>query len=234
MAIKKREPAGIPAWMVTFGDMMSLLLCFFIMLFALSIITPVRFQALVDTLQQDFTGYAGSARERARATQTTTTVTDSDARSRRISALAGGQPTPGPPGEHTDIHTILLDGETIRGGLIRFELGSSELTDQARWELRTILPALRGSPQQIEIRGYVAPDEGGGMYQRETDLAFYRALSVVDYLVSHDLHHGFFEIVVAPTTLPNLNILPAGTDPRHAGASVEIRLLNQTLRSARE
>jgi len=234
MAPKKREPAGIPAWMVTFGDMMSLLLCFFIMLFALSIITPVRFQALVDTLRQDFAGYAGAAQVRQRADKTTTTATDSDARSRRISALAGGQPTPGPPGEQTDVHTILLDGETIRGGLIRFELGGSELTEQARWDLRATLPILRGSPQRIEVRGYVAPDEGGGMYQRVSDLAFYRALSVVDYLVSHDLNHGFFEIVVAPGTLPNMNILPAGTDPRHAGASVEIRLLNQTLRSARE
>jgi len=227
---KKRAPAGIPAWMVTFGDMMSLLLCFFIMLFALSIITPVRFQALVDTLQQDFTGYAGASRERVRSDKTTTTVSDSDARSRRISALAGGQPIPGPPGEQTDVHTILLDGETVRGGLIRFELGSSDLTDQARWELRGTLPILRGSPQKIEIRGYVAPNEGGGMYQRDADLAFYRALSVVDYLVSHDLNQNFFEIVVAPSTLPSLNILPAGTDPRHAGASVEIRLLNQTLR----
>jgi chemotaxis protein MotB len=234
MAPKKREPAGIPAWMVTFGDMMSLLLCFFIMLFALSIITPVRFQALVDTLQQDFTGYAGTARERVRANKTTTTVTDSDARSRRISALAGGQPIPGPPGEQTDVYTILLDGETIRGGLIRFELGSSELTDQARWDLRATLPILRGSPQKIEVRGYVAPGEGGGIYQRDSDLAFYRALGVVDYLVSHDLARDFFEIVVAPGTLPNLNILPAGTDPRHAGASVEIRLLNQTLRTFQE
>ena len=36
MAKKEETPAGAPLWMCTFGDMMSLLLCFFILLFALS------------------------------------------------------------------------------------------------------------------------------------------------------------------------------------------------------
>ena len=231
MARKKKPPAGIPEWMVTFGDMMSLLLCFFIMLFAMSVITPKRFQALADTLRQDFTGFAGSSTQRAKSTKTITTVSDSAAKSRRISALAGGQPTPGPQGESTEVHTILLDGETIRGGLIRFELGRYELTDQAKWDLRAILPVLRGSPKKIEIRGYAAPSEkGGGVHQRDTDMAFFRAISVADYLVELGLSPDFFEIVAAPGTVPSPNLLPAGTAPRYAGASVEIRLLNQTSR----
>jgi len=230
MARKKREKAGIPEWMCTFGDMMSLLLCFFIMLFALSIITPPRFQALVDTLQQDFTGFAGSSKEKSRRDKTTTTVSDSDARSRRLSDMAGGQPIPGPRGEATEVHAFTLDGETVRGGLIRFELDSYDLTEQARWDLRAILPDLRGSSQRIMVRGYTTPEEGGGAYQQHSELAFFRAISVVDYLVSLDLNRDFFEIVVAPTTVPRPNILPAGTDPSLAGASVEIILLNQTLR----
>ena len=33
MALKKKEaPAGAPEWVLTYGDMMSLLLCFFILL----------------------------------------------------------------------------------------------------------------------------------------------------------------------------------------------------------
>jgi hypothetical protein len=48
------------------------------------------------------------------------------------------------------------------------------------------------------------------------------------------LAQGFFEIAVAPATTPNINLLPAGTDPKLAGASVEIILLRQTLRQLRQ
>jgi len=80
------------------------------------------------------------------------------------------------------------------------------------------------------VRGYVAPSEGKGTHQHESGLAFSRAISVVDYLVGLGLSPNYFEIVAAPETLPNPNILPAGTPPGAAGASVEIILLNQTLR----
>jgi len=228
MSRPKRKAAGIPEWMVTFGDMMSLLLCFFIMLFAMSVITPKRFQALADTLSQDFTGYAGSSTQKAKGRSTTTTVSASGAKSKRISALIGGQPTPGPVGEETEVHVFQLDGETIK--VICFELGSDEPTDQAKWDLRAILPRLKGSPQKIMVRGYALPSEGGEAFQGATDLAFSRAISAMDYLVSLGLRPNFFEIATAPGTAPERNLLPAGTDPSLAGASVEIILLHQVQR----
>jgi len=232
---KRREPPpeeGAPLWMCTFGDLMSLLLCFFIMLFAISIIAEPRFQAVADTLNQDFTGYPGSSRTTTRNTKTTTTITESAARSQRIAALTGGQPTPGPQGASTEVHTILLDGETIK--VITFELDSDELTEQAKWDLRSILPVLQGSPRKIMVKGYSLPTEGGERFQRSTDLAFFRAVETVDHLVSLGLEQDFFEVVVEPGTTPRRTSLPAGTVPEHAGASVEVLLLNQTLRSVRE
>jgi chemotaxis protein MotB len=231
---KHDEGGGVPEWMCTFGDMMSLLLCFFIMLFAISIIAEPRFQAVADTLSQDFTGHSGSAKTPKPQVKTTLTPADSAAKSRRIAALSGGQPTPGPVGEFTDVHMILLDGETVRGGVIRFEPGRDTLTEQAKREVRAVLPQLQGSPQKIMVRGHAAPSEGGGEYKHNFDLAFYRALGVEDYLVSLGLKREFFETVVDLTTVPRLNFLPAGTDPKLAGASVEIILLNQTLRSLKE
>ena len=206
---------------------MSLLLCFFIMLFAMSIITPVRFQALADTLSQDF-GFSGSSRAKIVGKATTTTISDSGAKSRKISALAGGQPTPGPQGESTTVHAILRSGQTIK--VIMFDLEQDTLTPQAIRDLRAVLPVLQGSSQRIMVRGYVVPSEGSGAYQQDTDLAFHRALSVVDYLVTLGLKYEYFDIVVPPATVPDRNLLPAGTDPNLAGASAEIVLLNQTMR----
>ena len=47
---KKPEepPTGAPAWMVTYGDMMSLLLCFFIMLVAMSEIKEDKFKKILE------------------------------------------------------------------------------------------------------------------------------------------------------------------------------------------
>jgi len=239
MGKRKAPPPeeGAPLWMCTFGDLMSLLLCFFIMLFAISIISEPRFQAVADTLRQEFRGHAGSSNLSDPRDKTTTTIAESGARNRRIAALTGGQPTPGPQGTSTEVYAIVLDGITVK--VIRFELGSDLLTDQAKWELRAIFPTLHGSPQKIMVKGYFAPIEEGdidnGGYQQSTDLAFFRALRVMDYLVEElGLEQDFFEVVIEPTGAPNRTLLPPGTPPEHAGASVEILLLNQTSRSLRE
>ena len=231
MGRRKNEGGGIPEWMCTFGDMMSLLLCFFIMLYSMSIIAEVRWQAVADTLTSDF-GYQGSANQKAKNTKTTTTVSDSSARSRRTAALVGGQPTPAPQSDSKRVETILLTGEMVKGGLIRFELGNDELTEQAKKDLNAVFSILRGSPNKIMVMGHVTPTEGGGMYRRDVDLAFSRAVKVMDHLVSLGLKQEFFEIhMVDSTIVPHRSALPAGTDPALAGASVEIILLDQTLRS---
>jgi len=212
---------------------MSLLLCFFIMLFAISTVAPIRFQAIADALTQDFMGFASTSSSKSKTPRTTTLPSESAARSRRTNALVGGQPQLGPVGESRDVHTIQLTGDSIK--VIRFDLGSDVLTGQARRELRTILPTLQGSPQKIMVKGYAAPtEEGGEAHKRDVDLALFRALNVVDDLVSLGLKQEFFEVVVAPGEAPRLNLLPAGTDPKLAGASAEILLLNQTLRSLQD
>jgi len=214
---------------------MSLLLCFFIMLFALSTITPPTVQAIADSLRQDFKGYSASSPTRASQTKTTMNPTTSASRSRRIAALIGGQLTPGPLGESREVHTMLHDGETVRGGVIRFEPGSDVLTEQAKRDLRlTVLPILQGSPHKIMVKGHSSPIEGGGEYQNRIDLDFFRASNVVEYFISLGLSKEFFDIAIEPGAVPRLNLLPAGTDQKFAGATVEIILLNQTTRSLRE
>ena len=49
MAKRKEDapPAGAPAWMATFSDLMNLLLCFFVMLFAMSSIEEAKLQDFV-------------------------------------------------------------------------------------------------------------------------------------------------------------------------------------------
>lgn len=56
MARKKQEdpPKGSPAWMATFSDLMNLLLCFFVLLFSMSSVDEDKFEALIASLQSQY------------------------------------------------------------------------------------------------------------------------------------------------------------------------------------
>jgi chemotaxis protein MotB len=54
--IEEEEPKeeGAPAWVVTFGDMMSLLLTFFVLLLSFSEVDAVKYRALSESLREAF------------------------------------------------------------------------------------------------------------------------------------------------------------------------------------
>lgn len=63
MAKRKEEtpPAGAPAWMATFSDLMNLLLCFFVMLFAMSSIEEDKLREFVAAMNNTFSVFDGGA-----------------------------------------------------------------------------------------------------------------------------------------------------------------------------
>lgn len=63
MAKKKPEepPKGSPAWMATFSDLMNLLLCFFVLLFAMSSIDTDKQEAIIASFNQMFSVFDSGA-----------------------------------------------------------------------------------------------------------------------------------------------------------------------------
>lgn len=63
MAKRKEEaPApGSPAWMATFGDLMNLLLCFFVLLFSMSTLDEKKWQEVAASFSQTFSIFDGGA-----------------------------------------------------------------------------------------------------------------------------------------------------------------------------
>ncbi len=63
MAKRKEDPppAGAPAWMATFSDLMNLLLCFFVLLFSMSTVDAKKFEAVAASFSQTFSIFEGGA-----------------------------------------------------------------------------------------------------------------------------------------------------------------------------
>ncbi|MDR2756164.1 MAG: OmpA family protein [Planctomycetaceae bacterium] len=234
MAREKPKEAGVPEWILTYGDMMSLLLCFFIMLYSMSVIATIKFEAVVESLQKNL-GYSGSSKTPSRSNKTTSQRSTTSERSNRLAALTGGQPIISTQGEHQKVQTFRVKEELIKGGIIRFDLGSDELNTQAKQDIDAILTTLVGSPFKIMIKGHAAAYELQGPYQQDIDLAYARAVNVRDYLISRGLKAKFFQLAVVGSHEPlNRAVLPPGIDPKAINSVVEIILLDKTVRNLQD
>ena len=55
-------PKGAPAWQATFADLMNLLLCFFVMLFAMSTVDAEKFEQLAASFTEAYSIFSGGAK----------------------------------------------------------------------------------------------------------------------------------------------------------------------------
>lgn len=182
---------GIPEWVLTFGDMMSLLLCFFILLFSLSEAKREDQQnAVIESILRQFGDQQAIATFSASQMmnrhvedpgQTVDAVEQLNP-SQRKKADSGGRSV---PGRNRRVQTI-RDGRRLTvGGPVLFEEGKADLIEPAQEALRAIADSVRGKTHILEVRGF---EPLGGLpsnstYHDATDLAYARTRAVVDFLV---------------------------------------------------
>ncbi len=98
------DAGAIPEWVVTFGDMMSLLLTFFIMLVSLSEVKQKeKYQALVDSMRRQFghdTSIASLAPGQHKPRNAQLARLSSQGRSLRANTMNGGDKVKAPVGEN--------------------------------------------------------------------------------------------------------------------------------------
>ncbi|MEZ6086822.1 MAG: flagellar motor protein MotB [Pirellulaceae bacterium] len=226
--------AAIPEWVVTFGDMMSLLLTFFIMLVSLSEIKEEeKFQALVESMRQQF-GHdrsmesmtAGESKPRNNDFETLATM----GRAKRKDTHKGGVEAKAPVGEQPTVRIIRPGRLTAVGTVVFFAEGEEGLSDAGRAALDGVAEELKGKPQKIEIRGHTSSRTAAKAVtiSEPMNLAYLRAIQVYDYLIrQHGIDARRFRIAAAADSEPmNLEADPAkqGMNPR-----VEVFLLDETV-----
>lgn len=191
MAIEEEEDAGIPEWVVTFGDMMSLLLTFFIMLVSMSEIKKDdQFQAMLASMRKQFGSFESSTMSSAPGSTTNNsnlqTITTLGAAQRR-NTEEGGSDVEAIKGEENEVQTIRPGKHSTVGGVVYFDEDSAELSEGAQSDLLRIIPQIRGKPQKVEIRGHTSrkPVHRSDVVRDTWDLAYSRCYNTMQYLVAN-------------------------------------------------
>ncbi|MCK4872442.1 MAG: OmpA family protein [Phycisphaerales bacterium] len=191
MVKKKKQDGGggVPEWIVTYGDMMTLLLCFFILLAAFSELKKEdEYQRVVDSIKEAF-GYQGGQGQliiddpplRSIIEQLDKLSLDASEHSKTSKSDIEGM-----EGKDVTVRKIQDGLMFTLGGHLSFAPESAELLESAKDPLRHIADLVRGRTNKIAIRGHAARKNVSAdfMYEDLDDLSYYRAKAVCEFLVN--------------------------------------------------
>lgn len=182
----KCPPEGAPQWVMTYGDMMSLLLTFFIILVAMSEIkVEQKYHAYISEIKKAFgmVGGAGNAVLPDMPAMSLIQRLEEVYLFKKKKVTHSNTDDPGVEGKDPQITRIREGMLFTQGGRITFEPGSADLSDSAKRNLMTIAELVRGYNNKIELRGHAVPMELGiGSYNDLWSLSFARAKAVMDFL----------------------------------------------------
>lgn len=211
---------GIPEWVLTFGDMMSLLLTFFIMLVSMSEMKKEEeFKALAITMQRHF-GQKSLSSGMAPRTKTK-------------GAFKAGAAVQAPMGDTDRVRIVRQGKQSAIGTVIFFPNGELELDDKGRADLDAQAGQFLGTPQKIEVRGHTSHEMAAqtGSALDSYDLAYERSKAVMSYLIDkHSIPADRIRIVSAGSFEP---MYQGSAEKAKMNPRVEVYLLEEMAESLR-
>ena len=182
-------PKGVPGWVVTFGDMMSLLLTFFIMLLSFSNMDIQKFKELLGSVEKafgvqtekviltrlgqktpiDLMGSADAAREKRK-----------EALLNLLEQAIAQENLEGEVSIIKNNRGVLLQ---IKGSVM-FDPGEAKLKEPAKKLFKKLIPIIKSSPYEIVVEGHtdnlpIKSDK----YPSNWELSSARAGSVVRFFI---------------------------------------------------
>jgi len=207
LPVDEAPPAAMPEWMLTYGDLMSLLLTFFIMLYSMTELkTDGRVVQAVEAMQRQFGKEpADEAADDGRRGARTKTPLGTFASSRNT----------GPS------RTAAI------GGSMLFSETSAELSATEREHLSALVERLQGKSQRIEIRGHTTrrPTAEADGFDDHWQLAFARCREVERFLTAAGIDSRRLRLSVAGGNEPAY----IGDDPlgKRENSRVDVFLLDE-------
>ncbi len=186
-------PECMPEWLATFGDLMSLLLCFFVLLLSMSTMDAKKISEAVGSLAGSMGVLNGGTivkTSKEKGSPTSQTITPANQMDKEISkALAEFQEL----SKNANGNAISLE-EGEEGFLIHlpadiaFKSGSAEISNEdSILFLKRLALIIKTLPPEVEVqvRGYTdnVPPPKDSIYQDNWELSAARAITVVKELI---------------------------------------------------
>ncbi|MFW6058559.1 MAG: OmpA/MotB family protein [Phycisphaeraceae bacterium] len=196
---KKREKqkAGVPEWVMTYGDLMSLLLVFFVLIVSFSEIKQEdEFKARTEQIKEAFGLKGGGGRVPSILDPFLSYVVPKEEmhEDQQKEPNKASTDQPGIHGEDPEVVKVREGLQYTIGGRVTFEPGSADLTEEARHALRALVEEeerIRGTNNILELHGHAASMELHGQPEGRFDdlwaLSFARAQAVYEYLISDEI-----------------------------------------------
>ncbi|MFN0199183.1 MAG: flagellar motor protein MotB [Planctomycetaceae bacterium] len=205
-------PAGAPEWVVTYGDMMSLLLTFFIMLVSMSEMkdnSNGKLRAMMDSMTKSFGMIDGPSGVPGTSTQRTSALTHmhSTRDTSEGGTKKGGQKSKvGRAGPYANVQRLNHGTEVTLGGPTAFNRFDAELTEEIKSNLDIIASILAGRPNRIVVRGHTSsePLPADSPYRDAIDLSFARAHQTSQYLISKGIRADYLIVSAVGDTEPRI------------------------------
>ncbi|MCH8272022.1 MAG: flagellar motor protein MotB, partial [Candidatus Marinimicrobia bacterium] len=179
---KRKRPKKIPPpdqteqWLLTYGDMVTLMMTFFILLFSMSTIDPVKLRAFADAFSE---GMGASPVQRDEI--------DLAAIMEKVTEIVIEQNMQ----ENVTVSSSKRGVNISFKGDVAFKTGSAELSDLAKNLLDKLAPEINAAlqakiPFPIAIEGHTdnVPLRAGGLFPSNWELSTARASATVRYLIN--------------------------------------------------
>lgn len=188
MARKKSEEVkkGSPEWMSTYGDLVTLLLCFFVLLFSFSTIDNSKFKAIIQSMQGSLGVLDSGVIVQINPVETTFPGND-DSEEESFSKINEQVSNFIEENDLQNSVTLILDE---RGLLIRlldatlFDSGKAEIRDEAKYIIEKITDVIKESNNSIRIEGHTDNVPiNTERFPSNWELSTARAVNVLKYMI---------------------------------------------------
>jgi len=220
---KKKALEGAPAWMVTYGDMVTLLLTFFVLLASMANYEDVngRFMAAIQSIREalGMTGQSGKMVDPSVDFHSLIHKLESIIRPDQP-RQRGDSREEGIYGKNFRLRTIRDGMEITIGGPILFQPFSAKINASAKELLRQFGDALRGHRHKIEVRGHAAeePKPADWTYHDAMKLSYARAEAVANELILRGVDPRTIRLVAVganePVAMGVYDLAKRGTNRR--------------------
>lgn len=188
IARKKKEEEGMAApWIMSYGDMMSLLLCFFILIVSYSVVELVKFRQAMGSLRGSLGVLSEEEGRKVVKTQTPSTVDRSVLKKDLLVINMPGKKTVTMQAKEIAGVEVFLLSNGVRFRIVDpllFEPGQVVLKPSAQQILHDIAEMIREINCEVRVEGHTdSSPTAGPAFKSNWELSAARALAVVEHFV---------------------------------------------------